>query len=41
MSFLEQQSKIVTNSINEQHKYNESHRIICGKTDLYIIKGTI
>ena len=41
MSFLEQQNKITTNSIDEQHRSNELDRIICGKTDLYIIKGTI
>ena len=31
MCFLEQQSKITTNSINEQHKSNELDPIICGK----------
>ena len=41
MSFFEQQNKITTNSINEHHKFNELDLIICGKTDLYIIKGTI
>ena len=41
MSFFEQQSKIATNSINQQHKYNKLDLIICGKTDLYIIKETV
>ena len=41
MPFLEQQNKITTNSIDEQHKYNKLDPIICGKTDLYIIKETI
>ena len=41
MSFLEQQNKITTNSIDEQHKSNELDLIICGKTDLYTIKLTI
>ena len=41
MCFLEQQNKITTNSIDEHHKSNELDLIICGKTNLYIIKGTI
>jgi len=34
MSFLEQQNKITTNSIEEQHKSNELGLIICGETDI-------
>ena len=41
LTFLEQQNKITTNSIDEQHKRNELHPIICGKTDFYVIKETI
>ena len=41
MFFLEQQNKTGTNSIDEHPKLNELYRIICGKTDLYIIKETI
>ena len=41
MLFLEQQNKTRTNSIDEHSKLNELDRIICGKTELYIIKETI
>ena len=41
-SFLElTTNKIITNLIDEHHKSNELDLIICGKTDLYIIKETI
>ena len=39
MSFLKQQKKITTNSINEQHKSNELDLINCGKTDLSYISS--